>query len=572
MRRQTLANVTPLHVNKVLDKSGAAGPSGTCAKNGSVLRPGRQSLAVGSMAAATSFSVQKRVSTKPGGAKGNRPLASKEFETTCISNISGYLSDHHFSINGIVVPSKTSSKTLAQILSSPTGKDFNAIATFLLRQFGSSDMFQGKVEDEVPLFFKRLGYPITLSKSAVYPVVVPHTWPAVLAALSWLVDLLRYQEQACTPSSNALADEKHAQGVAYLGDCYAAYMAHDDEEVSRLDQKHQAKLLAQQERLDASCEKLRQANAELLAELERLRALPDPVEEAQQRRAEQVADNEKFESLIQQLQAQKESYIQKVSGRKADVKARLAQVAAAESELEQLQQQVASQTVTKADVNRMVIDMSKHWDVFQSEEERCEEMQLKVQEQETQIVRGLTALESTVERYNKLAHRLKLVPATSKRADGKNYELRINRDASTQAEFSNLDLKGVIKPGLESLHDNYRTRASQLSQDLASLREQCVVRQEANAEKEEENAALEAEIAKLERQLQTAKDMRDDACKQLAEQAHAIKTEIAELSSAASNREEEVEQRVQVAKAQYEQATRDAEAEINRVMGDMKRA
>ncbi len=44
----------------------------------------------------------------------------------------------------------------------------------------------------------------------------------------------------------------------------------------------------------------------------------------------------------------------------------------------------------------------------------------------------LTALDSTVERYNKLAHRLKLIPATSKRADGTNYELRINRDSANQ--------------------------------------------------------------------------------------------------------------------------------------------
>lgn len=37
-----------------------------------------------------------------------------------------------------------------------------------------------------------------------------------------------------------------------------------------------------------------------------------------------------------------------------------------------------------------------------------------------------------MERYNKLAHRLKLIPATSKRADGTNYELRINRDSANQ--------------------------------------------------------------------------------------------------------------------------------------------
>ena len=44
-------------------------------------------------------------------------------------------------------------------------------------------------------------------------------------------------------------------------------------------------------------------------------------------------------------------------------------------------------------------------------------------------------------RYNHMAHRLKLVPASAKRADGLTYELRINREASTAQELANVDLK-----------------------------------------------------------------------------------------------------------------------------------
>ena len=53
-----------------------------------------------------------------------------------------------------------------------------------------------KVEDEVPAMFKRLGYPFQISKSSLYAVGSPHTWPALLAALHWIVELLEYSERA----------------------------------------------------------------------------------------------------------------------------------------------------------------------------------------------------------------------------------------------------------------------------------------------------------------------------------------------------------------------------------------
>lgn len=45
-----------------------------------------------------------------------------------------------------------------------------------------------------------------------------------------------------------------------------------------------------------------QQNGEVLAELERLRALPDPVAAARQQRDDALLDGQKFEQLIQSLQ------------------------------------------------------------------------------------------------------------------------------------------------------------------------------------------------------------------------------------------------------------------------------
>ncbi len=53
----------------------------------------------------------------------------------------------------------------------------------------------------------------------------------------------------------------------------------------------------------------------------------------------------------------------------------------------------------------------------------------------------LKSLEGGASRYNQAVHRLRLAPASSKRAGGVAYELRLNRDALTPSEFSNVDLK-----------------------------------------------------------------------------------------------------------------------------------
>merc|ERR1712134_75139 len=40
--------------------------------------------------------------------------------------------------------------------------------------------------------FKKLGYPSQISKSSLYAIGSPTTWPSLLAAMHWLVRLLEY--------------------------------------------------------------------------------------------------------------------------------------------------------------------------------------------------------------------------------------------------------------------------------------------------------------------------------------------------------------------------------------------
>ena len=48
----------------------------------------------------------------------------------------------------------------------------------------------GKMEEAIPARLKELGYPFNITKSAMFSVGSPLTWPALLAALSWLRELV----------------------------------------------------------------------------------------------------------------------------------------------------------------------------------------------------------------------------------------------------------------------------------------------------------------------------------------------------------------------------------------------
>ena len=57
-----------------------------------------------------------------------------------------------------------------------------------------------------------------------------------------------------------------------------------------------------------------------------------------------------------------------------------------------------------------------------------------------------------------------------------------------------ISCQGVVKPGLERLAEQYRTKCCQLAADLAGLREQHGSRMDAVNEKHEENLYLEQQV------------------------------------------------------------------------------
>ncbi len=195
-RRQTLGGLSPAQLNSRT----SFGPS-RITKDGKssakvTAMSGRQSLAPKSAnnnqpnsRLSTLSGVQRRSSTygkKTTGPKQDpRPVSDKAYQHDCIRQLIEYLSTHGY--EHAVAP---------KTLTSPMSKDVFSIVQFLLRQVDPNMKPLGKMEEDVPQLFKHLKYPFQISKSALFAVGSPHTWPGLLAAMNWVVELLNYAEKA----------------------------------------------------------------------------------------------------------------------------------------------------------------------------------------------------------------------------------------------------------------------------------------------------------------------------------------------------------------------------------------
>jgi len=117
---------------------------------------------------------------RSGPKKDHRPLKDRAWQKETVSRIVLFAIERDYD-------RKMEGK---QWLRGPPAKEVHCLVEFLLRRIDPEFSFGGsKPEVVIPLLFKRLSYPFVISKSMLISVA-PHTWPVLLGALDWLVDLV----------------------------------------------------------------------------------------------------------------------------------------------------------------------------------------------------------------------------------------------------------------------------------------------------------------------------------------------------------------------------------------------
>lgn len=485
----------------------------------------------------------------PPGVKGDpRPVSDKGYQAACARNVLEFLTSHGYEYQ---VTMKT--------LSSPTTKDYTNIMMFIVRYLDPS-ILKGfaKIEEEIPQLYKRLRYPFTISKSNLTAVGSPHTWPAILAALSWVVELINYCEKAEELKMEDGDDRSRmeAEFFDYVSESYQCFMSGDDERCDAIDAEKGAEIEKKAVEVKREAEHLISANAALREKIQALEMAPRPLKEAQEKLKETQNDKERFLKIVENLQNHHSNLVRKLAERRADITSLQTECCMVEEENTSLRERIAAQTVHPADVIRMNQEKSKLQASLDDVRQQKEISESRGDSTEAELKEKFDDIEDKVSQYMALAHRLQLVPATAKRAEGFNFVSKLDRNATTSGSMVALDFKGIVKPTLQRIQEQYNAKTRLLVKEELALTEKMDTVQDHITKHAEENIMKEKDVQNLENQYRIIKQELEQEVASALAQVEGLASEVANIRGACDAGLLESEERLVQVIGEYEDLQR----------------
>lgn len=409
----------------------------------------------------------------PGKAKDPRDVTSKAFQMSAKRTLVSYLIDHGY--DQPISP---------KILTAPTTREFLSVFTFLYRQLDPSFVFGPRYEEEVPMLFKRLKYPFPLSRHAMQAVGTPHTWPHVLAALAWLVDLLMYQEIAEEDRGTQAWDDSRSFGAMFFEHMTVAY----EEFLSGVDNYDEVttRLRAWFDENDASTRaeitKLEAENASVSKQVSDATSGPSQLEKLRAQKGDFESDVAKFDDLLDKLRAHHTLLDKHMRELSADMKAKDAELESLQEQKYALQRRVDAQPMSSAEVQKMVARRTKLEELLAYTKGERSIADAKVSTFKSEVHDAETRLGARVDSYNRAVDTLGLGDC----------RLQINDGTTT------MNLKLDVKPALVKFKESTLQRIRRHQLELANLQNNVDVAEETLDDRREQLSQLQGRLRMLE--------------------------------------------------------------------------
>ncbi|GAB1301303.1 Kinetochore protein NDC80 homolog [Apodemus speciosus] len=335
-------------------------------------------------------------------------------------------------------------RQLYESLQAPSTKDFLKIFAFLYGFLCPSyELPDTKYEEEVPKIFKQLGYPFALSKSSMYTVGAPHTWPHIVAALVWLIDCIKIhtamKENSPLFDDGPLWGEETDDGIKhnklfldYTKKCYEKFMTGADT-FEDVDAELQA-TLKDLYKVDAS--KLESLAAENKALSEQISNLEQEREKEPNRlislrklKASLQADVQNYKAYMSNLESHSSILEQKLSSLDEEIGRLELECETVTQENTRLQSIVDNQKYSVADIERINHEKNELQQTINRLTKDLEAEQQQLWNEELKYARGKEAIEAQLAEYHKLARKLKLIPKGAENSKGYDFEIKFNPEA-----------------------------------------------------------------------------------------------------------------------------------------------
>ncbi|XP_002733464.1 kinetochore protein NDC80 homolog, partial [Saccoglossus kowalevskii] len=483
--------------------------------------------------------------------KETRPLSNKEHIRQSLRTLIEFLSE-----NGYGHP-----LTVKQ-LTTPATKEIVSIFEFLFHFLELNIKLRDgsvKFEDEIPKRLKNLGYPFQISKSSMFNMGSPHTWPTILGAIMWLLDLVK---TACSIDVDHLLFAGNGDGFddaldskllfGYLEKSYDDFL--DGQDTFEVHEQMLADSMKTGNQVVAEdLDQLENEHRRLLETLQILEEEPDKLSELMERKQLLQSDIDRFDRYLNELESHKRVLDQKHQQKDEDLQRHALEEKQYLEEIQRLQHIYDTQELSATDVERInseKTDLSRQMEILKKEKEELDKL---AWQQEMKIAKKQEQTERHVQEYNNFARQLKLIPPTAENAHGIDYEMRIQFHNQHPDFAGMVDFTGTIKPALIQMRKQINDSVHELQNRKISEEEGDDQVSEMIQEKEEEVEMLSTKLRRLENELECEKERTTKETKKKIEEIHLIEQQIQELRLQEQITTEEAEKQVAEMNKKYEQ-------------------
>ena len=516
---------------------------GTARTSQAGARSKRHSMAAPTMTRRSSVGRGRQSSAFGGGtwtARGKadpRPIRDRDHQKESVKELILFLSERQYDLS-----------LSAKMLTRPSSKEVGNILQFLFRQIDHRfKVNAAQPEMDIAQMFATLGYPFRVTRSSLQAAGSQHTWPVLLGAIMWVLELLKYDEMICDGSADSDQDAAGADKMFfdYLSKAYAAFLSADDDvyeeleaEVKRNFAERNAEIRAEAEAIVADTVKVHESLDEIRQQV--------PLEQKQVRARDCASDLKKFEDYNIKIQKACKKTESQIAESEAKLAEKQAELEACKAHKAQLGEKIKSQDLNMADIERMAKEKARVLDAMQETAARKEQLQEQLWERQQALQSKTEALEKLVDEHNEACQSLELHPPCARHANGTDFAVQLT-GAGFESPVFNVDVVKTIKPALLNAKARATQRLMAAREQEMELQDDVEASMDAVKNAHVDAGKLEARVKQAEARCRREKEAAQSTLARISADSDEVEDQIVQIREDDKEaREEELKEQQQV--------------------------